>query len=58
LSDTTKADFERMTVKDLMEFKVQNMSAPFVTELAEEKQFELASGTFLIAEKKPVLPRT
>jgi hypothetical protein len=40
-----------MTVKDLMEFPVQDMTKPFVKELSEDKQFELASGTFLIAEK-------
>jgi SAM-dependent methyltransferase len=51
LTPETKTEFERMTVKDLMEFPVQDMTKPFVKELSEDKQFELASGTFLIAEK-------
>lgn len=52
LSEETKDLFERMTVRELMDFKVGDMTKPFVQELSESKQFELASGTFLVARKK------
>ncbi|AZO55834.1 MULTISPECIES: class I SAM-dependent methyltransferase [unclassified Mesorhizobium] len=52
LSPKTKEIFERMTVKELMSFNVNDMEEPFVRELSENKQFELASGTFLIARKR------
>ncbi|TJV53570.1 MAG: class I SAM-dependent methyltransferase [Mesorhizobium sp.] len=52
LSEETRNLFEKMTVKDLINFEVGDMIKPFVRELSESKQFELASGTFLIARKK------
>ena len=53
LSDTARAQMERTTVKELMDFKLQEMDAPFVAELSEDKQFELASGTYLVGQKRP-----
>ena len=52
LNPGVRETFERMTVKELMDFPIQDMAKPFVRELSEDKQFELASGTFLIAEKR------
>ncbi|WP_170950234.1 class I SAM-dependent methyltransferase [Mesorhizobium sp. WSM3864] len=52
LSGETKSSFEKLTVQDLIGFGVKDMKRPFVCELNEGKQFELASGTFLIAKKK------
>lgn len=52
LSRKTQFFFKRMQIRDLMTFDVKNMEKAFVKELSEAKQFELASGTFLTAEKK------
>lgn len=52
LSPKTRAELESMTVRELMNFHVEDMRLPFVSELSEDKQFELASGTYLIAKKK------
>ncbi|MCA0029724.1 MAG: class I SAM-dependent methyltransferase [Mesorhizobium sp.] len=52
LSPGTRESFEKLTVKELMNFAVVDMEKPFVRELSEGKQFELASGTFLVARKK------
>lgn len=51
LSAETREAFEKLTVKELMEFHVRDMKLPFVSELDENKQFELASGTYLIGTK-------
>jgi len=40
-----------LTVADLSSFTMDQMTRPFVADLDERKQFELASGTFLIAIK-------
>ncbi|ESW79772.1 hypothetical protein X773_17175 [Mesorhizobium sp. LSJC285A00] len=52
LSAKTKEFFEKLTIKELMSFAVKDMKQPYVQELNESKQFELASGTFLIARKR------
>ncbi|PBC02075.1 class I SAM-dependent methyltransferase [Mesorhizobium sp. WSM3860] len=52
LSGETRSSFEKLTVHDLIRFEVKDMTKPFVRELNEGKQFELASGTFLVAKKK------
>ncbi|WP_176074331.1 class I SAM-dependent methyltransferase [Brucella intermedia] len=51
LSAQTRHQLESLTVKELMNFRVQDMRLPFVAELDENKQFELASGTYLIGTK-------
>lgn len=51
LSAKTKKSFRKLRVADLMDFRHEQMSVPWVAELDEQKQFELASGTFLTARK-------
>lgn len=53
LSEKTRKQFRKLRVADLMDFKHEQMPVPWVAELDEAKQFELASGTFLTA-RKPV----
>ena len=57
LSEGTRDEFLRLTVADLTTFTVDQMSRSYVSELDEQKQFDLASGTFLIARKAMDLPR-
>jgi hypothetical protein len=51
LSDAVREEFMGMTVADLSTFTPAQMTRPYVAELDQRKQFELASGTFLIARK-------
>lgn len=51
LTEPVREDFMRMTVAELSAFSPDQMGRPFVAELDERKQFELASGTFLIGRK-------
>jgi hypothetical protein len=46
----------QMTVAELAAFTHDQMNRPFVADLDERKQFELASGTFLIARKASESP--
>ncbi len=52
LTEISRHAFENMTVKELIDFRVEDMDMPFVAELDENKQFELASGTYLIGTKQ------
>jgi SAM-dependent methyltransferase len=51
LSGQAKDDFMQMKVADLMGSIDQYLGMPFVKELSEEKNFELASATVLFAHK-------
>jgi SAM-dependent methyltransferase len=51
LSASARESFRTAPVADLMDFTIDEMSRDYVAELGPEKQFELASGTFLIARK-------
>lgn len=51
LSEPTLESFRNLTVAELMEFDVSQMDLPYVAELDERKQFELACGTLLVAQK-------
>jgi hypothetical protein len=51
LTEPVREEFMKMTVAELASFSHDQMSRPFVVGLDERKQFELASGTFLIARK-------
>jgi len=52
LSDAVREEFMGMTVADLSTFTPAQMTRRYVAELDQRKQFELASGTFLIAAKQ------
>lgn len=51
LHGKTKDDFMQMRIADLMGSVDKYLDMPFVKELSEEKNFELASGTVLFAHK-------
>jgi len=51
LNGKTKDDFMNLRISDLMESPHKYLNMPFVKELSEEKNFELASATMLFAHK-------
>lgn len=51
LPEHAKTAFRSLTVEQLIDFNLNGMSEEFVKDLSREKQFELASATFLVAEK-------
>jgi SAM-dependent methyltransferase len=51
LSEATRERFLRMRVIDLMSNPLAQLQKPFVTELSQEKNFELACATSLFARK-------
>jgi hypothetical protein len=52
LSGSAKAEFLNLTVADLLQSPVGFLDRSFVTELPDEKQFEIACGTYLIGRKR------
>ena len=53
LTGPAKEEFLKLTVAELMQSPTVFLARPFVTELPEAKQFEIACGTYLIGQKKP-----
>jgi SAM-dependent methyltransferase len=51
LSPSARESFRTASVGDLMDFTTDDVGRNYVVELGPDKQFELASGTFLIARK-------
>jgi len=51
LEGRTRADFLQMRVADLMDHPGKYLSMPFVQDLSQEKNLELASATILLAHK-------
>ena len=51
LSDGTRDAIRSLSVGELMDFTIDDMERGYVAELDLVKQFELASGTLLIALK-------
>lgn len=51
LHGKAKQDFMNMKIGDLISNPEDHLNKPFVRELSEEKNFELASGTLLFAHK-------
>ncbi|WP_165486580.1 class I SAM-dependent methyltransferase [Methylobacterium sp. GXF4] len=51
LPDAAQKEFKSMTVDQLINFSLNDMGKDFVASLSRDKMFELASATFLVAEK-------
>lgn len=52
LTGNAKEEFLKLTVAELAQAPTLLLARSFVTELAEEKNFEIACGTYLVGQKK------